>query len=263
MGTNMYEKFSMKGKVAVITGGAGGLGFKMIEALVQAGSDAAIVDMNGEGARQAAEKLAAYGVRAKGYEMNITDEESIVRTKENIMNDFGTVDVLVNCAAINHHTSIEDCTIEDFSKLLHVNVAGTFAVTKHFGQIMKEKGSGSIVNIASHSGTIVNTPQLQSAYNTSKAAMIHFTRCTASEWAPYNVRCNSVSPGYMSQGMSNVKGRSAQPDPDVQKLMMDMSPMKRVGTPEELAGAVLYLASDAASFTTGIDIMVNGGFHIW
>lgn len=263
MENNMFERFSMKNKVTVITGGAGGLGFKMIEAFAQAGSDAAILDMNVQGARSAAEKLRACGIHAEGYEVNITDEASIEAARAQVLRDFGTIDVLINCAAINHHTSIENCSIEDFQRILNVNVSGTFAVIKHFGQILKEKRYGSIVNIASHSGTIVNTPQLQTAYNTSKAAVIHLTKCVASEWAPYNVRCNSVSPGYMSQGMSNVKGRALVPDPEAKRLMMDMSPMKRVAAPDELAGAVLYLASDAASFTTGIDIMVNGGFHIW
>lgn len=263
MKRNMFESFSLKGKVTLITGGAGGLGFKMIEAVAQAGSDVVIADMNYEGAKAAAEKLTVYGIKAKGYKMNIVDEESIMKVKEEVINDFGTIDILINCAAINHHTSIENCSIEDFSRILHVNVAGTFAVIKHFGQILKKKNYGSIINIASHSGTIVNTPQLQAAYNTSKAALIHLSKCVASEWAPYNVRCNSVSPGYMTQGMSNVKGRSSKPNPEAQKLMMDMSPMKRVGKPEELTGAVIYLASDASSFTTGVDIMVNGGFHVW
>lgn len=263
MKRDLFERFSMTGKVSLITGGAGGLGFRMIEGLAQAGSDVIIADINGDGAEEAAKKLEMYGVRAKGYGMDITDESSIGRVKEMALKDFGRIDVLINCAAVNHHTSIEQCTIEDFEKIMNVNVAGTFAVIKGIGQIMKEKKSGSIINIASHSGTIVNTPQLQAAYNTSKAAMIHLTRCVASEWAPYNVRCNSVSPGYMSQGMSNVKGRAAAPDPEAQRLIMEMSPMKRVAAPEELVGAVIYLASNASTFTNGIDIMVNGGFHIW
>lgn len=263
MNRDLFERFSMAGKVSLIAGGAGGLGFRMIEGLAQAGSDVIIADINSGGAEEAAKKLEMYGVKAKGYGMDITDESSIGQVKEMVLKDFGTIDVLVNCAAINHHTSIEQCTIEDFEKILNVNVAGTFAVIKGIGQIMKERKTGSIINIASHSGTIVNTPQLQAAYNTSKAAMIHLTRCVASEWAPYNVRCNSVSPGYMSQGMSNVKGRAATPDPGAQRLIMEMSPMKRVAAPEELVGAVIYLASDASTFTNGIDIMVNGGFHIW
>lgn len=263
MKRDLIERFSMAGKVSLITGGAGGLGFRMIEGLAQAGSDVIIADINGDGARKAAKKLEMYGVRAMGYEINITDESSISHVREMILRDFGTVDALINCAAINHHTSIEGCSLEDFERIMNVNVAGTFAVIKSIGQIMKENKAGSIVNIASHSGTIVNTPQLQAAYNTSKAALIHLTRCVASEWSPYNVRCNSVSPGYMSQGMSNVKGRAATPDPEAGRLIMEMSPMKRVGSPDELVGAVIYLASDASTFTNGIDIMVNGGFHIW
>ncbi len=263
MEKNLFNLFSMKGKVSLITGGAGGLGFYMAKGLAQAGSDIIIADINYDGARQAAEKLEIYGIKSIGVALDITNEKSIVNMKEEIIKIFGTLDVLVNCAAINHHTSIENCSIEDMERIMNVNVAGTFAVTKHIGQIMKEKKSGSIINIASHSGTIVNTPQLQAAYNTSKAAVIHLARCVASEWAPYNIRCNSVSPGYMSQGMSNVKGRSEKKDSNAQKLIMDMSPMKRVCQPEELVGAVIYLASDASTFTTGIDIMVNGGFHIW
>lgn len=263
MKRDLFERFSMSGKVSLIIGGAGGLGFRMIEGLAQAGSQVAIADINCNGAREAARMLEAYGVRAKGYGLDITDENSVCQVKKEILQDFGTIDVLVNCAAVNHHTSIEQCSIEDFERIMNVNVAGAFAVIKHMGQVMKEKRYGSIINIASHSGSIVNTPQLQAAYNTSKAAIIHLTRCVASEWAPYNVRCNSVSPGYMSQGMSNVKGRGQKPDPEAQRLIMEMSPMKRVATPEELVGAVIYLASDASTFTNGIDIMVNGGFHIW
>lgn len=159
---------------------------------------------------------------------------------------------------------LKDYTGKDYERLMNINVAGTFLCCKYFGKYMVDQKQGSIVNIASFTGTIVNKPPFNmSGYCTSKAGLLHLTRSVASEYGEYNVRVNSVSPVFLEKGMSNVKNFIKLNDPRVFENSMNNTPMHRVGKPSELIGAVIYLLSAASTYTTGIDIVIDGGYHVW
>lgn len=266
---SVLDKFSLKGKVIVTTGSTGYVCSSFLEAVAQAGADVAMTDIDQN--RSKLEDLeqhlmSAYGINAKHYICNVTDEASLVKIRSEILNDFGHIDGLICCAGINYHGSIEDYSYEDFNKMLSVNVAGTFVTNKVFGVPMTEQKHGSIINMGSIAGEIVHhKPRLMSAYSTCKAAIHHLTRAIAAEWGEYNVRCNALEPAYLEKGMSYVCGRvKSSQSPEFEKMLLDEIPMHRKSTPlGDLAGAVVYLLSDASSYTTGINLRVDGGVVLW
>ena len=206
-----------------------------------------------------------YGVKVKYYLVDNSKEADVKAVSEQIIANFKTIDGLTNAAGVNQHGSIQDYTGEDYAQLMNINIVGTFLCCKYFGQYMVANKKGSIVNIASFTGTIVNKlPFNMSGYCTSKGGVLHLTRSVASEYGESNVRVNSVSPGFLEKGMSNVKNFiKLDDDLRVFENSMNNTPMHRVGKPIELAGVVLYLLSDASTYTTRIDIMIDGGYHIW
>lgn len=264
---NVLGLFKLNGKVIVATGATGYLCSHFVEAVAQAGGDVTLIDIvNNE------EKLASlkqyltdtYHVRVEYYVADNSKEEEIAKVSEQVMKDFGQLDGLINAAGINQHGSIQDYTGEDYLRLMDINIVGTFLCCKYFGQYIVAKQSGSIVNIASFTGTIVNKPPFNmSGYCTSKGGVLHLTRTIASEYGQSNVRVNSVSPGFLEKGMSNVKNFIKLSVPRVFENSMNNTPMHRVGKPTELIGAVLYLLSDASTYTIGIDMMIDGGYHVW
>ncbi len=194
--------------------------------------------------------------------MDVSDEVQIEATAAQIIKDFGPVDGLINAAGVNHHSKIKDYTMADVRRVLDINVAGTFICSKCFGKYMCEQGHGSIVNICSTSGNTVNLPpQVMAAYCTSKGGVKHMTHAFAAEWGEFNVRVNVVSPGHMEQGMSNIKGKVVYPE--VKKMDLERTPMHHVAASWELCGAIIYFLSDASSYTTGSEIVVDGGYILW
>ncbi|WP_416435098.1 SDR family oxidoreductase [Priestia megaterium] len=257
---NIVDKFNLKGKCSIITGGAGDLGFVMAEGLAQAKSNIIIADTNSEKIQEAVNKLKNYDVRVIGLEIDITNEADVKKLREDSVEQFGKIDVLINCAGILRHSNFIETSLKDFTDTMNVNVTGTFLNTREIGKQMIKQGSGSIINIASMSGQIVNTPQCHVAYNVSKAAVLHMTKCTAAEWAQYGIRANSISPGYINSGMAVPMFEEGG---EMVDRWMSLSPMKRPGTADELVGAVLYLASDASTFTNGTDILIDGAYSVW
>ena len=173
---------------------------------------------------------------------------------------FGKIDILVSNAGIAHVVAAEDASDEDWLSVIDVNLNGVFWSCRAVGRHMIERKSGSIVNIASMSGMIVNKPQRQAAYNAAKAGVIHLTKSLAAEWASYGIRVNCVSPGYIGTDMSL---GSYQTKPDWARTWHFMTPMDRIGTAMEIAQAVYFLVSDASSFTTGSNLLVDGGYCTW
>ena len=169
------------------------------------------------------------------------------------------IDILVNDAGICINVPAEEADDESWRRVLAVNLDGTYWCSREVGRVMLAAGRGSIVNIASMSGLVVNWPQPQAAYNASKAAVIQLTRSLASEWASRGVRVNSVSPGYIGTEMTK-RGMSTA---GWGETWLERSPMGRLGTPRDVALAVLYLASDAAAFATGTNLVIDGGYSIW
>ena len=264
---NILDLMRLDKKVIVATGATGYLCSHFVEAVAQIGGNLALIDIqaNEDKLKILKEKLQdTYGVKVEYYTADNAKEEEIQAVSQQVKDDFGKIDGLINAAGINQHGSIQDYTGEDYARLMNINIVGTFLCCKHFGKYMIDQGSGSIVNIASFTGTIVNKPPFNmSGYCTSKGGVLHLTRSVASEYGEYNVRVNSVSPGFLERGMSNVKNFIKLKDPRVYENSMTNTPMHRVGKPSELAGAVIYLLSDASSYTTGIDMIIDGGYHVW
>jgi NAD(P)-dependent dehydrogenase (short-subunit alcohol dehydrogenase family) len=254
-------EFALQGRVAVVTGGARGLGLEMARALAQAGAEAAVVDLLGEQAQESARQIAQdAGVRAAGYSLDVTDAAAVDRTFQQIEQDLGRIDVLVGAAGIVENIPAEEYPPDRWRTIMDVNVNGLFFSARAAARGMIERGSGSIVLIASMSGMIVNRPQKQAAYNVSKAGVIMLAKSLAAEWAPYKVRVNALSPGYMRTALTD---QVLAGQPGLRETWESLVPLGRMGTPDELRGAVVFLASDASSYMTGANLVVDGGYTAW
>ncbi|MCI8501390.1 MAG: SDR family oxidoreductase [Oscillospiraceae bacterium] len=250
------ERFSLKGKNILITGGSRGIGRVVAGCLADAGANIGILGTSTETAQKAAAEIAKeHGVRARGYGGDISNPEDVEASVSEFVKDFGQIDVLFNNAGICQHKPVMELTYDEWLKVIDVNVNGTFLMAHAAAKYMIRDGvKGSIINTASISGSIVNLPQPQAAYNTSKAGVVHLTKVLAVELCGYGIRVNSISPGYtMTEMISSV-------DPSWIAYWKNAVPMHRLASPEELAGAVVYLASAASSYTTGADLIIDGGF---
>lgn len=249
----IMEKFNLAGKKAFVTGGAKGIGKNICSALAEAGADIAIVDLDMKEATKTAEELKAHGVNIITVKTDVTNPDDVNKMIENILAEFGTIDIAFNNAGICINQKAEEMSYESWKKVIDVNLTGIFLTAQAAGRVMIKNRKGTIINTASMSGHIVNQPQPQCGYNASKAGVIMLTKSLAVEWAPYNVRVNCISPGYIATEMT-LKATDWIPG------WAECTPMKRMGYPEELQGAALYLASDASAFTTGSDIIIDGAF---
>ena len=253
---NFLSKFRLDGKVAVVTGGARGLGFAMAEGLCSVGlKGVAILDVQNELGLDAIKKLYdAYGVQAQFYKADVRDEKSIEDIMDSIVRDLGQIDIVVNSAGVADLVHAEDYPAEKFRRVIDINLNGSFLVTQAAARHMIAQGTGgSVIFIASMSGSIVNWPQPQSAYNASKAAVKHLTKSLAAEWAVHRIRCNSISPGYMDTALNRAYTT-------LFNEWRERTPLGRLGDPDELTGACIYLASEASAFCTGSDIVIDGGY---
>ena len=246
--------FSLRDKVAVVTGGGRSLGLEISRALHGAGARVVVAEIEAEIGTGAAEELGGSFVRT-----DVTDPASVHAMVESVLEEHGRIDVLVNNAGIAHNVPSEEATDEDWHKVISVNLDGVFWCCREVGKVMLERGSGAIVNIASMSGMISNHPQPQAAYNASKAGVITLTKSLAGEWASRGVRVNAVSPGYIRTNMT----AGGMENNEWYEVWKSQTPMGRVAEPTEIAPAALYLASDASSFTTGTNLVVDGGYTSW
>ena len=249
----LEKMFGLKGKIAIVTGGGRGIGQVIACGLAKAGAEVVIISRSG--AEETVKMIEEDGGKAYDLKADVTDETQVDHALQTILDRSGSIDILFNNAGICMHQSTLEATIEEFRQVVDVNLTGEFIMARAVGRIMIERGiKGSIINMASMSGTIVNIPQWQCSYNASKAAVIHMTKSLAVEWADYGIRVNSLSPGYIATPMAV----------DVPKELKDawlpLMPLHRMGTPEELIPAILYLASDASGYTTGSDIIVDGAY---
>ena len=254
---NIMDRFALNGRVAVVTGSTRGLGEGFARALGDAGASIAIVGRDAEAGRRVVADLEARGTASTFIAADITERENVDAVLEATMARFGRVDVLVNNAGTCVHAPALDVTPDEWRQVMNVNLDALWTCSQVFGRQFVEQGSGVIVNIGSMSGVIVNRPQWQPAYNASKAAVHQLTRSLAAEWAPFGVRVNALAPGYIKTEMSPVD------DPRYRQNWIDDAPMKRYGTIEELAPAVVFLASDASSFVTGSVLVADGGYTVF
>lgn len=253
----ILEKMRLDGKAVYVTGGASGIGKCAARAFAEAGADVAIVDINLEGAQQVAKEIAAdTGSRTIAIRCDCTQQDEVERMVAQVVETYGKLDACFNNAGIAVNAPAEEMTLDEWKRVIDINLTGVFLCATAAGRVMLRQGYGSIINTASMSGHIVNVPQPQCGYNASKAGVIQLTKSLAVEWAKRGVRVNSISPGYIGTDLIMTRD-------DLKPLIEQwnvMAPMGRLGSPEELQSVIVYLAGDTSSFTTGSDFVVDGAF---
>jgi len=253
---SVRELFELTGRKAVVTGAGGGIGRELCHALAEMGADVALVDTKRESMEKVGEELRRYGRSVMICETDVTKASDVESTMGRVLSEWGRIDILVNCAGITQWVPAEEMKEEDWDCLMDVNLKGTFLCCRAVARSMIANRRGKIINIASMSGSIVNYPQPQCAYNTSKAAVVMLTKSLAAEWAQYNINVNSMSPGYIATDMTM---KASQYHEEWKKL----TPMKRLGEPSELKGTIVYLASEASRLMTGHDLIIDAGYTLW
>ncbi len=256
----MSNPFDLTGRTALVTGGNQGLGKAFAFGLAQAGAQVAIsgrsAERNETVVAESQEKLGAAGA-FHPITVDITQSADVDRMTSEALAALGHIDILVNNAGTCYHGESWTVTEDQWDAVFDLNVKALWACSLAVGAHMRERGSGSIINIGSMSGMIVNRPQMQPAYNASKAAVHHLTKSLAAEWGPLGIRVNALAPGYCKTEMAPVD------KPEFQQHWIGDTPMLRYAMPEEIAPSVVFLASDAASFITGSVLVADGGYTAW
>lgn len=250
------NQLDFSGQVVAITGGASGIGLETAKAFASCGAGISLLDLGDDALSAAAEALAVFGVQISTHVVNVTDPAAVDAAADAVVAAHGKVTVLINSAGIARLHSALDVTDEEWRLVMDVNVNGTFWASRAFGRHMVAQRQGSIVNLGSMSGKIINRPQSASSYMASKGAVHILTKALAVEWVDSGVRVNAVAPGYVGTEMT-LKMRER---PELFDVWMDMTPMKRCGEPSEIASTILFLASPAASYVTGSILSVDGGY---
>ncbi|KAI0032829.1 NAD(P)-binding protein [Vararia minispora EC-137] len=264
--------FSMANKVAIVTGGARGLGYEFARAFVRSGcTQLAVVDLKLEEAQSAAQELVNTACSPShpdskpsdykiiGVECDVSSERSVQKAYAETIETFGRVDSVVASAGIVENYSAFDYPFDRIKRLYDINVHGAFFTAREAARHMIPAGGGAITLVGSMSSSIVNIPQPQTPYNASKAAVKHMAASLAVEWAKKGVRVNVLSPGYM---LTKLTKTILAHDQELKKTWESLTPMGRMGEPEDLAGAIVFLGSDASRFVTGTEVRVDGGYCI-
>ena len=249
--------FDLSGKVAVVTGGNTGLGEAFCKALADVGAHVAIAARTHERSAEVAQAIEAVGGRAMVVDVDVTQPAQVENMVARVTAHLGPIDILVNNAGLCYHRPAAEVPREEWLAVFDVNVHGLWDCAQTVGRQMIARRGGVIVNVGSISAMIVNRPQMQPAYNASKAAVHQLTKSLAAEWAPYNVRVNALAPGYVKTAMAPVDR------PEFRRHWIDDTPMQRYALPDELGPTLVYLASDASRFMTGSVLVIDGGYTLW
>jgi len=255
----MYlEKFDLSGRTALVTGGSQGIGLACVEALCEAQAKVILTDISAEAVEIGKTHLANKGYQVNGRVMDVTDSAAIETVATDLEAAETPIDILIcNAGIAQAGIAGEEMDDSDWLRMMDVNLNGVFRCCRTFGRSMVARRSGTIVNIGSMSGDIVNVPQQQAHYNAAKAGVHHLTRSFAVEWAEKGVRINAVAPTYVNTPLLNF---ARNDDPELYAEWMSRTPMKRAGEPEEIASVVLFLASAASSLLTGSIVAADGGY---
>lgn len=249
----MYNCFSIKEKVIIVTGAGRGLGLNYAKNLAKFGAKLAICDKMSENITQVKTIFKEEGIDLLAQVVDVTCKEEIDNFVNQVMSTYGQIDCLVNNAGVLLRRTPEEMTEDEWNFIMDVNMKGTFLFSQAVGKHMIDSRRGSIINVSSVGGKVSLYDRL--GYCTSKAAVEHFTRVLAYEWGKYNVRVNAIAPGYIKSDMN----ADLRADPVRYKAMVDDVPLGRFGDPADLIGTVVFLCSDAAAYITGETIYVDGG----
>jgi glucose 1-dehydrogenase len=243
----------LSGKVAVVTGAGGGIGAAVALELAREGAHVAVLDINGDGAAATAESIKALGAEALAATVDTTSPDQIAAAHEQVMQRWDTVDVLVNNAGIGGSGPLVEVSMQEWRRVLDVNLTGYLMCAQQFGPVMTEKGGGSVIHVASVCGHV---PLWNAgAYSPSKAAVLMLSRTLAVEWGPYGVRSNCVSPGMTRTPLTEAVYQT----PGMLEKRSNLAPLRRIATSQDMADACAWLASERASYVTGQDLTVDGG----
>ena len=261
--TNIIDKFRLDGKVAVVTGGAKGLGREHVFTLANAGADVAFCDLLEDVGKETLAEVAKTGRKVYFQKVNVRDSGEIEDFLENVKKNLGVPDILVNNAARpSEGVALETVSDDLWREIIDTNLSSMFYFGKRVAKMMMEAGKGgSIINIASINAFVISNifPRHNVTYCVAKAAIAQLTKGFACEWAKYNIRANAIAPGYIMTDQTKATAAISE----AYERNLNMTPMHRYGEIDELAGALVYLASDASTFTTGTPLLVDGGYTSW
>jgi NAD(P)-dependent dehydrogenase (short-subunit alcohol dehydrogenase family) len=251
--------FSLEGKISFVTGAGSGIGQRVAVGLAEAGASVGCFDLaSSSGLSGTVAQIEKVGCRAIALKGDVTQAVDLNQAVDTVEKELGPLSIAVNCAGIANAVAAEEMPLAQWQKVIDVNLTGIFLSCQAEAKVMLPRKQGSIVNIASMSGTIVNRGLLQAHYNSSKSAVIHLSKSLAMEWSDRGLRVNSISPGYTLTPM-NLRPEVAE----ARKQFELDTPLGRMATVDELVGPAVFLSSQAASFCTGIDLLVDGGFVCW
>jgi len=250
----ILEKFNLKDKVAIVTGASSGLGKGIALALSEAGANLVLVSRRLQLLQEVAKLINKKDQECFCFSADVSKKEQVEHTVEEVVKIFGKIDILVNTAGINRRNLVENFSEEDWNAVIDINLKGTFLFSQAVGKVMINQNKGKIINIASMTSIIggENIP----AYSASKGGISQLTKAFAVAWAKYNINVNAIGPGWFKTSMT----KSLYEDKDRNSRTLSRIPMKRWGLPEDLAGAVVFLASEASDYITGTTIYVDGGY---
>ena len=250
----IQQLFDLTGKVAIVTGGATGLGRQMAEALAEAGANLIVCARKIERCERAAEELRKVGVKVLALACDVKSQPDIRAAVDTALSTFGRVDILINNAGTSWGAAVEEMTLEQWNKVIETNLTGTFLFSQAVGKAMIAQKSGKIINITSVAGIHGAPPQFQAiGYHASKGGVIAFTKDLASKWGQHNIQVNAIAPGWFPTNMSSVVIERNR------ELFLKRLPLGRFGNEDDLKGAAVYLASKASDFVTGHVLVVDGG----
>lgn len=256
---NAPALFDLSGRVAFVTGAGSGIGQRIALGLAQCGADVACVDRRTDGGlAETTGQITATGRRAIAIAADVTDRAALDAAVARAEVDLGALRIAVNAAGIANANPAEEMSEEQYQTLMDINMKGVFFSCQAEANAMLKHGKGSIINIASMSGVIVNRGLMQVHYNASKAGVIHMSKSMAMEWVDRGIRVNSISPGYTATPMNTRPEMIHQT-----REFESQTPMQRMASVDEMVGPAVFLASDASSYCTGVDLLVDGGFCCW
>ena len=258
---SVLAAFRLDNRVALVTGAGRGLGRAMALALAGAGARMAIVDVNREDLEAVATEIRSLGGEALALQGDVGDEDQVQAAVAQASRHYGALHVLVNNAGVTTRSPFEDLPAEDWRKVIEINLGGVYLCSKWAARQFIQQGSGgSVINIASMSGLIGNRGGFNSHYSASKGGVIALTRALAVEWAPKGIRVNAIAPGYFITPMTD---RLKERDPKFYREILERIPLGRFGEGRDLAGAVVFLASEASSYVSGHILLVDGAYSAW